>query len=282
MKKLIFIICVIATLIGNTGFAWTRLSEEAEDAAVKAIQANDLQKLKAVVGSKTITSKLVDASVGTSDVSGYACHTDIVKYLMDDTGKKMWAGTIVDAAMSGCPEIVKLLVPKSSPGEIAQAAMQFDLINFKNSLDRAAADPLTNQKFSSDKIISRVGDTALVLIDENKKLCKAKDPLNKNCAALDHMKSNANEIEKREKDQQLLNSPDGTVAQACEVLAEIKSSQQTIQEQKNIGKISGVVNKSVLYQAGGEINASNKELSALKAKYHSQTGNPLDLGRCGR
>ncbi len=282
MKKLIFTICMLATLAGSTGFAWTRLSGEAEEVAVKAIQANDLKKLKAIVGSKTITSKLIDASVGTSDVSGYACHTDIVEFLMDNTGKKMWAGAIVAASMSGCPEIVKLLVPKSLPSEIAQAATQFNLINFQNSLARATDDSLTNQKFSANKIMARIGDTAMILIDENKKLCKAKNPLDKNCAALEHMQANANEVAKREKDQQLLDSPEGTVAQACEVMAEIKSSQQTIQEQKNIAKISGVVNKAVLYQAGGEINASSKELTALKTKYHSQTGKSLDLGRCGR
>lgn len=286
MKKHYWIVLSLVVIVPFASFAGIfsgYLSEDGVNAAIKAIHEDNLKKLESILGSKNIQSydisKINEAALSTSESSGYVCHTDIVKFLFSRT-KKRWDYSLTAASMSACPEIMQVLIPRSSPTELAEAGMKYNIIDSQNFLQKITDDPMIGSKFSQEKFMQRVHDTGMLLVQENKKYCKPKDPMNQNCAALDHIKSSVLEVKQREKDQQLLDSPEGTAAQACEVMAEIKSSQQTIQEQKNIAKISGIVNRVVLYQAGGEINASRKELAALKTKYHSQTGKSLDLRRC--
>jgi hypothetical protein len=88
------------------------------------------------------------------------------------------------------------------------------------------------------------------------------------------MKSLAAEAEHRE-------SPEFLVDGACEKLAEIRQYEAKIEQEREIGAVSGAVNLDVLHSNGEMVVSLKKELSDLIRQYKERTGKTMALkGRC--
>jgi hypothetical protein len=72
------------------------------------------------------------------------------------------------------------------------------------------------------------------------------------------------------------------VRTGCSLQAIISRSKSVIENENEIGKISGVVNKSVLHRHGQFIVSSQNRLNEIGEEFKKRLGKPIDLSSCNR
>lgn len=90
------------------------------------------------------------------------------------------------------------------------------------------------------------------------------------------------ESDRKKKKEEDFKSGADLVSAGCSVKAIISRSKSIIDNENEVGKISGVVNKSVLYQQGQVIVASQNRLKEISDEFQQRLGRPIDLSTCNR
>lgn len=83
-----------------------------------------------------------------------------------------------------------------------------------------------------------------------------------------------------EKEARYLKSADYVKDLACEDLQILKSNQAIIKHQNEVGRVSGTVDKVVLYKAGQKVVNAKAAIAASKTEYKKRSGKVLDLTGC--
>lgn len=70
------------------------------------------------------------------------------------------------------------------------------------------------------------------------------------------------------------------VPQLCSTMNEIVRAQRAIKKEKEIGDMTGVVDKAKLHEAGNTVVLGTKKMEALEKQYEKATGARLGFGEC--
>lgn len=300
MKKkllLIFVLSFISTKPANAGLFY--MSEQSEHAAIEAIKENDLEKLKAIVKKNKSNVDLIDAALPSrlEDSERYVCRTEIVKYLMDvgykpqfghmSFGQVLSADTIKNnepltkSVYNLCSDILEMFIPKANADDVAKASFSFSLYDLeKKVFEFLQMYPDHKKDIDVDGLDNRIKKISDILNEKNKKYCKKSDPLNRNCDALKHIENEYTEVAQRGQQRKFEGSHQGILANACDLLNNIKREQGYIETEKSVGRTSGYVDKSLLHESGSIIVQNQKELSELKKMYAQKTGKSMPLNQC--
>lgn len=112
--------------------------------------------------------------------------------------------------------------------------------------------------------------------------CKARQSFTESMKSLEKkMNSLLAQEEKDEKEASYRDTPEGLIDQACACDKFIYSSQQLIDRQKEIGKVSGTVNMVTLNNAGSAIVDLKKIKAQISSRYKRVTGEYMRNYRCG-
>jgi len=257
----------------------------------KELEAQELRLMKAVEnGDITAVRDSLKTNGGLP-----ACRVNIL-------GVKVKMATSLRNAGADCrrekEEIVKKVFVSLQPKvlavlldegviEIDEAAGHFDEHVLGKQMNGFDADRLAEQ--GTEKLQA----TFEVLSGASKSECaKALAPACEN--AQKHVKSIKNKLEwvakqaakakaEEQKEIDLVaeeKSPEGIHRQACEAVGLQDDAQAMIDEQKEIGRISGIVNMEQLHTWGTVIVLGKADIKKFHEEYKSKTGKALDLSDC--
>lgn len=117
-----------------------------------------------------------------------------------------------------------------------------------------------------------------IVLDECDIRCNADGPDSIPCAAQasakEALKAHLADLAKQ---QNWIDSGGGIAANVCRLQREIKQAEATIKEEREIGKVAGVVNQDRLHEAGARIVRARAEIKEAKAHFKKTTGKNLDM-----
>lgn len=118
---------------------------------------------------------------------------------------------------------------------------------------------------------------------EAAKECKA-NAESKSCAAMKRFKDQGMPIVEaivdQMKEETRAESPEGMVTDACDATRQIKQLQGIINHEKEVGKVSGVVNATNLHTAGSALVQQKSRLAAIITAYKAKTKKDLKISAC--
>lgn len=208
---------------------------------------------------------------------------------------------IVGAFVRGaCPEAARKMIdvfPDAAPGVASREARALEKVaaeatRTKTVRDKGGAVDSVVQDYLAaiDQLITGVSTSCM---KGNKEGCDAatgiKEARRKLVAALEGLKERTAldqaERERKDKAEKAAKaaeaSVDGILARACQSKDWISWNQTVIDNQKEIGKTSGYVDKKALYEAGAQIVGAKASLKQYAEEYRAKSGGkPLDLSKC--
>ncbi len=153
----------------------------------------------------------------------------------------------------------------------------------KIARDKAAAEKIATEKAHTEELYERAMKKQLTKAEE-RVLCERiiKGRIKKGLdvtdidgclAQLETRRAKRAEMEKAAEIERLKDS-------ACYDLALIKKQQGYIKHQKEVARMSGFVNKKIMYDAAAGIIQDRKGLKEKKKRYKQLTGKNIDLSDC--
>jgi hypothetical protein len=208
------------------------------------------------------------------------CRPQIVKHLLAEGvkpteeffgGETTKNGHLRGAIMSGCGTSVELLVPKMSKRDVMAATFSFKTHEFEDIVNDPEKAPL-------------IVKTAQVLIEFNKANCNDTDEGGAFCEAEKHIKTQIKNFVEAEERRMKAESPEGRTRAAtreiCYEQEEIERVTEEIHEEKEKGKVSGLVDLIKLKNWGDELYERHKKQEAFKKAYQDLTKKKFNMKDC--
>lgn len=266
-----------------------KLESVENNALVKAIEQNDLEKFKDILKKAKDPFKSVslfgDAEeqaikYSTQELqyriaNSKYCKDGFVQELLKYDFKPLLATDIhsgvndLSVWQQLCPKTIEALVPFFNEDEqikIGEKVIDATANLMKKSL---------NQSLTADEeSIKNAGNSVAIFSDKIKSECKEYDIKNKWCVLKDKIvdlqkavKNDFEKLENEEKAETHANSPEGLQTQYCDIQERILEAQVAIERQKEIGKTTGIVDVSVLHTKGATIVDLKKQAAEIQSSY---------------
>lgn len=208
------------------------------------------------------------------------CRPEIAKYLLGEGvkpteqffgGETTKNGHLRGAIISGCGSVVELLVPKMAKEDVMSATFDYKIHEFQD---------LVNDPEKTPGIVK----SAQVLATFNKNNCDDSDKGGAFCEAEKHVKNQIMTFMTAEESRMRAESPEGktraAVREICYEQEEIDRVTMEIREEKEKGKVSGLVDLIKLKNWGDELYDRRKKQDALKKAHQELTKKKFDMNSC--
>lgn len=209
-----------------------------------------------------------------------SCRDEYVQLLVDKGARpaQLKGISLSNATKQLCSKTIETLTQFYDDSDligIGKTTIQnakYVIISFSNN---SSSEAQLKEALSSAKIFSSKSKLKCSNDDLKNGWCEIKS----NITSLEEeVAKSVQKLEAESAAEKISNSPEGIKEQICELQEQLREAQAAIDEQKEIGKTSGVQNKEILYEKGSVVVKLKKDISNLKVTYKSKA--KKNMGSC--